>query len=93
MTQSKLNGHIRAKHEKVRNHTCEFCDFSFNIPSQLKQHIKTVHENIKDIECEFCEYRTGDKSAHIEDISNLFITKSKTFLVKFVSKIFHQKET
>ena len=46
-----MDAHVKAVHEKVKSHQCEYCEklFSTNIM------FKSVHEKIKDHQCEHCE--------------------------------------
>ena len=49
---------MRAVHENVRKHRCEFCEFTSFASSALKRHILAIHEKRKPFEC--------DKVSHLK---------------------------
>ena len=57
---SHIKQHIKAVHEKIRNHVCGKCGYAASKKGNLKTHIEAVHENIKHF-CEDCGYASKDK--------------------------------
>jgi KRAB domain-containing zinc finger protein len=70
-SKSKLERHIKAVHDKIKDHHCSECEMSFSQPEKLERHIKSVHDKIKDHHCPNCEYscsNNGDLQQHIKRI-------------------------
>ena len=49
--------HIKAVHEKRRDHKCSLCDYAAGTRQTLSYHTKEVHEKIKDLECPHCDMK------------------------------------
>ena len=63
--------HIKATHEKKKDHKCYECDEGFAKKSNLKRHIKDVHLQKKEHICEHCSQPFPQKEAlsrHIKEI-------------------------
>ena len=50
-----LKIHIKAVHERLKNHKCDLCDKAFSQASSLKTHIIGVHERLKNHKCDICD--------------------------------------
>jgi len=51
---SNLSMHIRAVHDKIRNHTCLMCNYSSTTKAGLLSHL-TSHTNERSFQCDICE--------------------------------------
>ena len=60
--RSNLRRHIKAVHDKIRNHVCNDCGFSANQKANLMRHIELVHMKIKHQVCRECGYVAYHKS-------------------------------
>ena len=60
--RSNLRRHIKAVHDKIRNHVCNDCGFSANQKANLMRHIELVHMKIKHQVCRECGYVAHHKS-------------------------------
>ncbi len=49
-TNGTLKKHIKAVHDKIKDHTCIQCNAKFSTNGDLQRHIKTVHDKMKDHE-------------------------------------------
>jgi hypothetical protein len=52
-----VSSHVKSVHFKMKDFSCEMCDFKSSKKWNLKSHIKTVHEKVKDFNCSACDYR------------------------------------
>ena len=60
--RSNLKSHIKAVHDKIRNHVCEKCDYASSQKSDLRIHMITVHKmGEKKFKCEKCPYTSAHK--------------------------------
>ena len=50
--KSQLNIHVKAVHEKVKNHLCNLCGKSFFNVKDMEMHVK--RHGVKDMACEIC---------------------------------------
>lgn len=50
--KSQLNIHVKAVHEKVKNHLCNLCGKSFFNIKDMEMHVK--RHGVKDMACEIC---------------------------------------
>ena len=67
--KSRLQGHIKRVHYKIKDFVCDKCDATFSSNGNLQEHIKQVHDKIKDQECPDCDYKCSTRSylnAHIK---------------------------
>ena len=71
---------MRAVHENVRKHRCEFCEFTSFASSALKRHILAIHEKRKPFEC--------DK---VNTNSDLFLSFVKIVIYLFLFAVFVQE--
>ena len=70
-TKSDLKRHIKAVHNKIKDHHCDVCEASFSTNGDLKVHIKRAHLKIKDHHCPDCKvsFCTGyELKRHIKTI-------------------------
>jgi hypothetical protein len=70
---NKLQRHIKAVHEQIKDIKCPNCDFSCSSIDTLKRHIKVVHDKIKDNKCPNCEYSCSNNTQlqiHIKAVHN-----------------------
>ena len=52
-----LDTHKKAKHEKTKNYTCDYCGKAFSIKMALKNHISRVHDqSMKKYSCDSCDF-------------------------------------
>ena len=56
---SVMKLHIKAVHDKIKDLSCELCDFATSYRHKLKLHHKTKHLKIKDHSCKLCGYATS----------------------------------
>ena len=59
---SQLKEHVKAVHDKIRDHKCSLCDYVTSRKGILTRHMKMVHEKVRKYACELCTYRAGHKS-------------------------------
>ena len=45
----ELQYHLKAKHDKVKDHKCDVCAFKTAYPSSLKSHVKSFHAQLSPI--------------------------------------------
>ena len=64
---SHLQKHIKAVHDKIKDHECPHsdCDFKSSSKGGLQEHIKAVHDGIKDYECPDCDFKCS-KNTHLQ---------------------------
>ena len=55
--KSHVARHIKAVHDKRRDHKCSMCDYAAGRRETLSSHIKFVHEKIRDIGCQHCDLK------------------------------------
>ena len=48
---SHLTRHVRAMHEKRKDHACPHCAAAFGRADKLRGHVRTVHEKRRDHAC------------------------------------------
>ena len=53
---SHLTRHVRAMHEKRKDHACPHCAAAFGQANNLTTHVRTVHEKRRDHACPHCTY-------------------------------------
>lgn len=61
-TGTNISLHIKAVHDKIKDLSCESCDFSTAYRHKLKLHHKTKHLKNKDHSCKHCGYATNSVS-------------------------------
>ena len=49
-----LQRHHEIVHEKLKEHSCNYCTKKFALLSDAKKHMKYVHEKVKDEICDEC---------------------------------------
>ena len=49
-----LRRHHEIVHEKLKDHSCNYCTKKFALLSDAKKHMKYVHEKVKDEICDLC---------------------------------------
>ena len=54
--KGNLKQHIKAIHEKIKNHICKECGYAASQKNMLKKHIEVVHKNIRNHACGDCRY-------------------------------------
>ena len=54
-----LTSHVRAVHEKRRDHACPHCAATFTQAGNMATHVRTVHEKRKDHACPHCAAAFG----------------------------------
>ena len=68
---SSLTRHVRAVHEKRRDHACPQCDAAFGQAGDLRVHVRTVHEQCRDHACSQCDAAFGQAchlSRHVRTV-------------------------
>ena len=71
-----LDTHKKAKHEKTKNFTCDFCGKAFSIKMALKNHISRVHDqSMKKYSCDNCDF-TCDVPSRMKHHKNAAHNKS-----------------
>lgn len=73
--KSQLNIHVKAVHEKVKNHLCNLCGKSFFNIKDMEMHVK--RHGVKDMACEICGnlfYCSLDLRRHLKIHSEPTIT-------------------
>eukprot|EP00182_Erythrolobus_australicus_P002476 CAMPEP_0185834838 /NCGR_PEP_ID=MMETSP1353-20130828/6357_1 /TAXON_ID=1077150 /ORGANISM="Erythrolobus australicus, Strain CCMP3124" /LENGTH=218 /DNA_ID=CAMNT_0028533347 /DNA_START=23 /DNA_END=675 /DNA_ORIENTATION=- len=66
--KSHMYCHVRAVHEKLKQHYCEQCDTSFSRGAYLRRHVAVVHEKVRDLKCSQCELTFGWRSELAEHV-------------------------
>jgi hypothetical protein len=61
---SSLRDHVKAIHDKNRDHACDQCEYKSSKASDLQTHVKAIHDKIKDYLCDRCEF----KSSHVSNL-------------------------
>merc|ERR1712110_845194 len=54
---------MRAVHENIRKHRCDYCEFTSFASSALKRHILAIHEKRKPFECDKCSFKSSYKES------------------------------
>ena len=54
ISRKDVKRHIKAVHEKIKDHICKECGFAFSRMSSLKMHIHDVHKKIRNHACDKC---------------------------------------
>ena len=73
INKHRLLRHMKAIHDKVKDHKCEECSFASSYSSSLKEHIINIHskggqarkidltQTVKSFKCDNCEYSATNK--------------------------------
>jgi hypothetical protein len=83
-SNARLQVHIKAVHDKIKDHECPDCDYKCTRNAHLQLHIKTVHDKIKDYECPDCEFKSSTNTGlqvHINTCTGLRNISSGEFKI------------
>ena len=68
-----LEMHVKAVHDKIKDHECSQCDFKTSRANNLRGHVQRMHEKDRTISCGRCEFKADTKyilKLHLEVTHN-----------------------
>ena len=66
IASANLRRHVRAYHQKMKNHDCKLCSYKASAPVLLKRHVEGVHGKIEKYECSICQLKFAFMSNKVE---------------------------